>query len=151
MKKFGRLSYVVNQLVYGSLRGTAQPGQKYTHPPVSTVPEQEETGASVLILVSKRSEGMRTYHAFSLNRVVLTNPSHEWIEAAIRLPCVHNNERYHSPKCFPTRGQCQHHRFKFVHPDCLLTPSQRHAGATLEPPRAIQLPMSRDNVVEGEF
>ena len=67
------------------------------------------------MLVSKGSEG--TYHAFSLNRAVLTNPFHEWIEAAIRLPksiCVRNNERHHSPKCFPARGQCQHHRFKVV-------------------------------------
>jgi hypothetical protein len=34
--------------------------------------------------------------------------------------------------------------------DCVLTPSQRRAGATLERPRAIQPPMSQGNVVEGE-
>ena len=153
MRIFCRLWYIANQLVYRSLRCTAQPAQKYTHPPVSTVTEQEETAESsglTSVLVSQRSKSIM-YHTFSLGKGVLTNPFHKWIEATIRLPkYIRNNERYHSPKCFPTRGQCQHHRFGVAHPDCLLTPSQRRARATLEQRRAIQPPMSRDNVVEGE-
>lgn len=116
--------------------------------------EREET-AERRCLVSNRWEGRSTYYAFSLNRTTLdlTNPVPEWTGVPIclsELELVRGDERYHSPKCFPTRGHSQHPRLYVLSPDCALTPSQRRAEATLERPRAIQPPMSQGSVAEGE-
>ena len=117
--------------------------------------EREET-AERRCLVSNRWKGRSTYYTFFLNRTTLdlTNPVPEWTGVLARLSeleLVRDDERYHSPKCFPTRGHSQHPRLYVVPLDCVLTPSQRRAEATLERPRAIQPPMSQGNVAQAEL